>query len=125
MIRRPPRSTLFPYTTLFRSGGHRQIESVLRVTGVSLGDRNDKWDGQIDLTPRSELRLRARGLASRTNDSGRFVSPTTGAEADLTVAQDAPGPVIKATVVEHSEQVTGDTPAPKRAAKKTAEEIGR
>src|ERR1041385_5560771 len=29
MIRRPPRSTLFPYTTLFRSGGQRAI-----VTGV-------------------------------------------------------------------------------------------
>src|SRR3712207_7459400 len=31
MIRRPPRSTLFPYTTLFRSGGfgaaHRRISS--------------------------------------------------------------------------------------------------
>src|SRR2546425_1533461 len=26
MIRRPPRSTLFPYTTLFRSGGHRAGE---------------------------------------------------------------------------------------------------
>src|SRR2546422_8198016 len=25
MIRRPPRSTLFPYTTLFRSAGHRQV----------------------------------------------------------------------------------------------------
>src|SRR3712207_6915754 len=25
MIRRPPRSTLFPYTTLFRSGGRDQI----------------------------------------------------------------------------------------------------
>src|SRR5256885_10657544 len=25
MIRRPPRSTLFPYTTLFRSISHRQI----------------------------------------------------------------------------------------------------
>src|SRR3712207_7712953 len=25
MIRRPPRSTLFPYTTLFRSGGHRGV----------------------------------------------------------------------------------------------------
>src|SRR3712207_6896537 len=24
MIRRPPRSTLFPYTTLFRSQGHRR-----------------------------------------------------------------------------------------------------
>src|SRR3712207_7823245 len=27
MIRRPPRSTLFPYTTLFRSGGGRPRES--------------------------------------------------------------------------------------------------
>src|SRR5688572_31892119 len=26
MIRRPPRSTLFPYTTLFRSGGHHHDE---------------------------------------------------------------------------------------------------
>src|SRR3712207_7812862 len=26
MIRRPPRSTLFPYTTLFRSGGSDSIE---------------------------------------------------------------------------------------------------
>src|SRR5256885_6448921 len=25
MIRRPPRSTLFPYTTLFRSGKHRWV----------------------------------------------------------------------------------------------------
>src|SRR5256885_13322243 len=25
MIRRPPRSTLFPYTTLFRSDGDRQV----------------------------------------------------------------------------------------------------
>src|SRR2546430_5986510 len=25
MIRRPPRSTLFPYTTLFRSAGHKAI----------------------------------------------------------------------------------------------------
>src|SRR5690606_41258021 len=30
MIRRPPRSTLFPYTTLFRSGGHRHLHRVHR-----------------------------------------------------------------------------------------------
>src|SRR5258705_8422183 len=30
MIRRPPRSTLFPYTTLFRSGGERFAIDVLR-----------------------------------------------------------------------------------------------
>src|SRR3712207_7787078 len=29
MIRRPPRSTLFPYTTLFRSLVHRLAEEVL------------------------------------------------------------------------------------------------
>src|SRR3712207_8620613 len=28
MIRRPPRSTLFPYTTLFRSRVHRRVEPV-------------------------------------------------------------------------------------------------
>src|SRR5256885_9269974 len=28
MIRRPPRSTLFPYTTLFRSGFERVLSSV-------------------------------------------------------------------------------------------------
>src|SRR2546427_9332599 len=34
MIRRPPRSTLFPYTTLFRSGGlHPPATSVRRVAG--------------------------------------------------------------------------------------------
>src|SRR3712207_8003720 len=32
MIRRPPRSTLFPYTTLFRShGGHRRLLPGLRA----------------------------------------------------------------------------------------------
>src|SRR5947208_10026674 len=34
MIRRPPRSTLFPYTTLFRSGGRfGRGRSVLRSDG--------------------------------------------------------------------------------------------
>src|ERR1039458_1691330 len=36
MIRRPPRSTLFPYTTLFRSGGE--------VGGVSSGGHRTRWD---------------------------------------------------------------------------------
>src|SRR5437763_5700567 len=29
MLRRPPRSTLFPYTTLFRSGSLEEIEEVV------------------------------------------------------------------------------------------------
>src|SRR3712207_7709097 len=35
MIRRPPRSTLFPYTTLFRSG-LRELPAVLRVRARGL-----------------------------------------------------------------------------------------
>src|SRR3712207_9043437 len=34
MIRRPPRSTLFPYTTLFRSGGHQRLEVLLPEVGL-------------------------------------------------------------------------------------------
>src|SRR3712207_7215017 len=44
MIRRPPRSTLFPYTTLFRSYGRNPIEGFadllterLKVLGKHLG----------------------------------------------------------------------------------------
>src|SRR2546430_4768417 len=34
MIRRPPRSTLFPYTTLFRSGQEVSRDVVLQVPAV-------------------------------------------------------------------------------------------
>src|SRR2546430_15920816 len=41
MIRRPPRSTLFPYTTLFRS--HVQIERVvMRAEGARAGAARDR-----------------------------------------------------------------------------------
>src|SRR3989441_5901673 len=43
MIRRPPRSTLFPYTTLFRSGGKHR--------------RNDREDPEIH-EPADRRRLR-------------------------------------------------------------------
>src|SRR5438034_1787739 len=37
MIRRPPRSTLFPYTTLFRSGGlHRGAGGVRHARALSV-----------------------------------------------------------------------------------------
>src|SRR2546427_9303426 len=42
MIRRPPRSTLFPYTTLFRS-----LPLALDVTREGLGDAGPSELGQI------------------------------------------------------------------------------
>lgn len=46
-----------------RTKGHRQFESVLRVTGLEDGGKSAKWDGEVDLTPRSVMVARARGLA--------------------------------------------------------------
>src|SRR2546426_5967329 len=48
MIRRPPRSTLFPYTTLFRSR-LRRVEQ-LHDTGIDRRSRRDGrgWCGQVD-----------------------------------------------------------------------------
>src|SRR5690348_18174115 len=41
MIRRPPRSTLFPYTTLFRSGRDPAGEGLPRREAQGLGGRQD------------------------------------------------------------------------------------
>src|ERR1035441_7476059 len=38
MIRRPPRSTLFPYTTLFRSGVIARLEQFVLLLGEAEGD---------------------------------------------------------------------------------------
>src|SRR5258706_4769162 len=40
MIRRPPRSTLFPYTTLYLIGGEHQLEEVAQVGVGELRLRN-------------------------------------------------------------------------------------
>src|SRR5947209_10230072 len=37
MIRRPPRSTLFPYTTLFRSRARAEWQRLLREVGEGAG----------------------------------------------------------------------------------------
>src|SRR3712207_7010167 len=44
MIRRPPRSTLFPYTTLFRSQG---LDRPAQPGGLDSGDRRERV-GQDD-----------------------------------------------------------------------------
>src|SRR3712207_8855930 len=47
MIRRPPRSTLFPYTTLFRSHAHRPPDDVLQpVDGRPAGGSRLLGDGE-------------------------------------------------------------------------------
>src|SRR2546426_6025427 len=64
MIRRPPRSTLFPYTTLFRS--HLEVPRLLQRLGVGVGH----IDLPGDAPPREQLpdlRLAAPDLLQRVN----------------------------------------------------------
>src|SRR6267154_4718782 len=56
MIRRPPRSTLFPYTTLFRSAAEAAEISRLR------GARGDDEIGVLGLARDGEVRLDAAPL---------------------------------------------------------------
>src|SRR5256885_12883051 len=80
MIRRPPRSTLFPYTTLFRSdperiergadplhaidlvGGkhHRQVIPLLHADAVLAGDGATQLDAQAENFSRQLLGPRER-----------------------------------------------------------------
>src|SRR5438552_12764888 len=52
MIRRPPRSTLFPYTTLFRSEHFEQRGPFWTgdITGAGLrrGETGEKWHGRSE-----------------------------------------------------------------------------
>src|SRR5258706_1512835 len=90
MIRRPPRSTLFPYTTLFRSEnvGHRlyeetdmpmdqvrtRIEEVLGFIG--LRDYIDRMPSELSGGQRRRVAI-ARAMASKPNLL-LFDDPTTG-----------------------------------------------
>ena len=55
MIRRPPRSTLFPYTTLFRSGG----EKVER-----------EMEGEREVKERRKMRRRRRRRKGAIREGG-------------------------------------------------------
>src|SRR2546426_7326155 len=48
MIRRPPRSTLFPYTTLFRSHRARHLEESRRIRG---GQKRSRQGNQLQDLP--------------------------------------------------------------------------
>src|SRR3712207_7849662 len=75
MIRRPPRSTLFPYTTLFRSDGRERIDAE---RGLGQGDAGqarrlrDRASERERPARSGDVRgLERRPGAARTRDRGR------------------------------------------------------
>src|SRR2546430_7704576 len=90
MIRRPPRSTLFPYTTLFRSGSV-DASQLQQAPGVSaLGSLEGKVAGARLINssgaPGGQPTIRLRGATALTSPSACTVPPCAATEV--------PGPLI-------------------------------
>src|SRR3712207_7551090 len=70
MIRRPPRSTLFPYTTLFRS---KHIYKVLRLTeGTKVSINNCKGEeflGEIEKIDKKQVIVNLKEKLDINNES--------------------------------------------------------
>src|SRR2546430_8232213 len=74
MIRRPPRSTLFPYTTLFRSNSDHRIDTKQRLTlaaySVSkMSPRSEEHTSELQ----SQSNLVCRLLLEKKNIVNRVV----------------------------------------------------
>jgi len=93
-----------------RTRGHRQTESVLRVTAIAGGGKTETWDGEVDLTPLAVLNLRARNLAR-----GPAETALTPAAVEVETIAEPQGkgksPRVKAKVVEEAEAVAAEGPA--------------
>jgi large subunit ribosomal protein L21 len=103
-----------------RTRGHRQPESVFRVTAVAAGGKTETWDGEVNLTPLAELHLRARNLTRRA------VADVTPAEVDVETVVQPQGkgksPRVKAKVVEEAAPLVADASVTEALAEVAAEE---
>src|SRR5260221_10894564 len=97
MIRRPPRSTLFPYTTLFRSSAvmpKSQCSTSPRwITTAPEPDRSRSEEHTSELQSHSDLVCRL--LLEKNNYVNDSLRPDNGDSVHL----DFPDPVNRATVV--------------------------
>src|SRR5947208_4423572 len=79
MIRRPPRSTLFPYTTLFRSypapeSAGLGVHLTLDMAGQARFGPDVEWIDRIDYDVGAEARLAGDRKSTRLNSSHQIIS---------------------------------------------------
>ncbi|MDR6624639.1 50S ribosomal protein L21 [Caulobacter segnis] len=100
-----------------RTRGHRQLESVVRVTSVAGAGKEAKWEGSIDLTPKVILDARARGLGDAAVP---FTVPAATDAAPAPKKAKAPK-AAEAAAEPAAEAAPKKKAAPKKAAAKTEE----
>ena len=64
-----------------RTNGHRQHESVLRITGIEGSGESAKWDGEVAMLTKAEINARARGLAPRVETTEVEAKPAKAPKA--------------------------------------------
>jgi large subunit ribosomal protein L21 len=72
-----------------RTNGHRQMESVLRITGIEGAGETAKWEGTAQVLTKLEMNARARGLAPRVEAAAEEAAPAPKA-AKAPAAKKAP-----------------------------------
>ena len=112
-----------------RTNGHRQMESVLRITGIEGAGEKAKWDGETSLMTKAEMNARARGLAPRIDETEAKAKPAKKAAAPKAEAAEKPAakkaaPAKKAAAPKAAAAKT-ETKAPaKKAPAKKADKAG-
>lgn len=93
-----------------RTNGHRQLESVLRITGIEGDGQSAKWDGKAETLTKAEMNARARGLAPRVEAEPKKAPAKAKAEA-------APAETAEAPKAEAKKAPAKKAPAKKAAPK--------
>src|SRR3712207_7954708 len=70
MIRRPPRSTLFPYTTLFRSPKHGAVWPGVSLLQPPDGPAIGQLEGLAQVAGALEAEEQIEGLVAQGEDAG-------------------------------------------------------
>lgn len=104
-----------------RTRGHRQTETVLRVTSITGAGKAAAWDGVVDLTPKALLDARARNLkavvASLEAAAPAPAKPAAKAKAPAKAKAKAEAPAAEASAPE-AKAAPAKKAAPKKAAAK-------
>ncbi|WP_372707222.1 50S ribosomal protein L21 [Brevundimonas sp.] len=99
-----------------RTNGHRQMESVLRITGIDGAGEKAKWDGETSLMTKAEMNLRARGLAPRAAEVEAKPAKAPKAAAPKAEAKPAKAPKAAAPKAEAKPAKAPKAAAPKAEA---------
>ena len=99
-----------------RTKGHRQTETVLRVTAIEGAGKSVTWDGVVDMTTKAMMNARARNLTHVVAALEAAAAPVVEAKAPAK-AKAAP----KTAEASEGEAAPAKKAAPKKAAAKKSD----